>query len=178
MIIDIVVILLALFATIRGLRMGLIVGICSYLALIVGLAAGIKLSAVVANLIGTEANITGKWMPFVCFLIIFALVALLVRLLSSWVQKLSEKLSLGIVNRIGGVLFFVLIYLSAIAILLFYVNQLQLLPQRQVEKSVTFPYIKLLGTYAVDALGNIIPTFKNMFKELELFFETASQKIK
>lgn len=157
--------------------MGLIVGVCSYLAFIVGLAAAIKLSAVVAGRIGTAANLTGRWVPFICFLLIFLLVALLVRALSAGVQKLTEKLMLGIFNRIGGVLFFVLIYLSAIAILLFYINQLHLLPESQVQSSVTYPFIKVLGQYAVDALGYIIPAFKNMFEELKLFFETASLKI-
>ncbi len=177
MVIDIVVIVFAVLAVFRGLRMGLIVGVCSYLGLIVGLAAAIKLSAVVAAQIGTAANLTGRWVPFVCFLLIFILVALLVRTLSGVVQKITEKLMLGFINRVGGALFFVLIYLSAIAILLFYINQLHLLPENWVQSSLSYPLIKILGQYAIEAMGYIIPAFRNMFEELTTFFETASHKI-
>lgn len=178
MIIDIIVIVFAILAAIRGFRKGLIVGICSYLAIIVGLAAAMKLSSVFAEKIGTSANLTGRWVPFVAFLLIFALAALLVRTLSGIIHKITEKLMLGIFNRIGGIVFFVLIYLSAIAILLFYITQLHLMPESQAQASVTYPYIKILGEYAIDGLGSVIPVFKNMFGELELFFETAAHKVK
>ena len=157
--------------------MGLIVGVCSYLALMVGLAAAIKLSAVVATQIGTAANLTGRWVPFICFLLIFILVALLVRTLSAVIQKLTEKIVPGFIIRIGGALFFMLIYLSGIALLLFYVDQMHLLPESQIQGSVTYPFIKVLGPYAVDSLGYIIPAFQNMFKDLQLFFETASHTL-
>ncbi len=178
MIIDIIIIILAVLAAIRGLRMGLIAGVCSYVALIVGLAAAMKFSAVVAEKIGTAANVAGKWVPFVCFLLIFSLVTLLIRTVSSTVQKLTETLMLGIFNRVGGVVFFVLIYLSAIAILLFYVTKMNLIAENYFEISATYPFVKVLGEHAVNALGYIVPVFKNMFHDLELFFEAAAQKVK
>lgn len=178
MVLDIIIVIFAVLAAIRGLRKGLIAGVCSYLALIVGLAAAMKLSAVVAEKIGTAANLTGKWIPFLSFLLVFAFVVLLIRGLSNLMQRVSEKLMLGIFNRLGGVVFFVLIYLSAIALLLFYLTQLHFMPQSQIASSVTYPFVIALGEYAVNALGAIIPAFKNMFTELQLFFETAAQKMK
>ncbi|MFT4093133.1 MAG: CvpA family protein [Niabella sp.] len=177
MIIDVIVAVLAILAAIRGFRKGFIVGICSYLALIIGLAAAMKLSAVFAARIGAAANLTGKWVPFVSFLVVFALVALLVRTLSAFVSRLTEKMMLGIFNKLGGIVFFVLIYLSAFAILLFYIKQLQLLPQGQIASSATYPVINMLGAYAVNALGYIIPAFKDLFVQLENFFGQAAQQV-
>lgn len=177
MIIDIIVIIFAILAAIRGFRKGFIVGVCSYLAIIIGLAAAMKLSSVFAEKIGTTANLTGRWVPFVTFLLIFAIVALLVRTLSNMIHKITEKLMLGLFNRVGGIVFFMLIYLSAIAILFFYITQLHLLPDSQAQSSVTYPFIKVLGQYAIDGLGTIIPAFKNMFRELEHFFEVTAPQI-
>jgi len=50
LVIDIIVIIIGVLAAIRGLRQGLIVGVCSFLAIIVGLAAAMKLSSVFARL--------------------------------------------------------------------------------------------------------------------------------
>jgi Uncharacterized membrane protein, required for colicin V production len=177
LVIDIIVIIIGVLAAIRGLRQGLIVGVCSFLAIIVGLAAAMKLSSVFAEKIGSAANLTGRWVPFVAFLLVFAVVALLVRSLSSIVHNVSEKLFLGIFNRLGGMVFFVLIYLTPVAILLFYITQLKLLSASYIEASFTYPFLKSLGSFTIESLGSIIPAFKNMFSALEQFFESAAHRI-
>jgi membrane protein required for colicin V production len=42
--------------------------------------------------------------------------------------------------------------------------------------SIVYPYIKPLGPKFINALGYILPFFKNMFTELEVFFEGIAQK--
>ena len=51
MIIDIIVVIILILAAIKGFRQGLIVALFSVIAFIVGLAAAIKLSVVVAGLL-------------------------------------------------------------------------------------------------------------------------------
>ena len=70
MLIDSTVTLLLLWAVIKGWRKGLIVAVFSVFAFIIGLAAALKLSVVVAHKIGSDGN---KWMPFLAFFLIFIL---------------------------------------------------------------------------------------------------------
>ena len=64
MIIDIIVAVILILAIIKGYRQGLIVAFFSLIAFIVGLAAALKLSVVVAGYIGKAVNVSDKWLQF------------------------------------------------------------------------------------------------------------------
>ena len=46
-----------------------------------------------------------------------------------------------------------------------------------VHASQTYPYVQLWGPVVIDGFGKIIPVFKDMFTELESFFESIGNKI-
>ena len=71
MLIDLVFAVLVFFACIKGLRKGLIIALFSVVAFIVGLAAALKLSAVVANKLSENLEVSGKWLPVISFTVVF-----------------------------------------------------------------------------------------------------------
>ena len=87
MIIDIIVAMILILAVIKGFRQGLIVALFSVIAFIVGLAAAMKLSVVVAGYIGKAVNVSDKWLPIISFAVVFLIVVLLVRLGAKFIQK-------------------------------------------------------------------------------------------
>lgn len=170
MIIDLVFAVLVCLAVFKGYRKGLIVGLFSYLALVIGLAAAMKLSSVVAGKIGTIVKLSDKWLPVVAFLVVLIGVILLVRWLAKLLQFSVEKIMLGWVNRLGGMVLFTMLYLAVFSILLFYLNQLHLLPANTVKDSTTFGFTQSFGKRAIDTIGFLIPAFRNLFGQLEQFF--------
>ena len=176
MFIDVVCLLLLLWATFKGLRTGFIVGLFSFLAFIIGLAAALKLSTLAAEYIGANTPIGERWIPFIAFAAVFLIVVLLVRLGAKALEGVLRVAMLGWLNRLGGVLLYVLLYLFVFSIILFYAEQLLLIKEEAMNNSVVYPYIKPLGPKFINALGYILPFFKNMFSELELFFEGMAQK--
>jgi len=103
MVIDIIFVILMVLALIQGYRRGLIVAVFSLISIIVGLAAAIKLSAVVANYLGHSVKVSDKWLPVISFAIVFIVVVLLMRLGAKAIQKLTEAMLLGWANRLGGI---------------------------------------------------------------------------
>ncbi|WP_300602749.1 CvpA family protein [Niabella sp.] len=170
MIIDLVFAVLVCLALLKGYRKGLIVGLFSYLALVIGLAAAMKLSSVVAGKIGTIVKLSDKWLPVVAFLVVLVGVILLVRWLAKLLQFSVEKIMLGWANRLGGMVLFTMLYLAVFSILLFYLNQLHLLPANTVKDSATFGFTQSFGKRAMDTIGLLIPAFRNLFEQLEQFF--------
>jgi len=83
---------------------------------------------------------------------------------------------LGWLNRIGGIVFYSLLYLFILSIILFYAEQLKIIKPETFEASSTYSYIKPVGPKMVNALGLILPFFKNMFAELEHFFGGLSKR--
>jgi membrane protein required for colicin V production len=177
MIIDIIVVIILILAAIKGFRQGLIVALFSVIAFIVGLAAAIKLSVVVAGYIGKAVNVSDKWLPIISFAVVFLIVVILVRLGAKFIQKSVELAMLGWINRLGGILLYAALYMLIFSILLFYAEQLSLIKPGTIKESVTYEYIQPWGPKLMDGLGKIIPVFKGMFEDLEDFFDGVSKQV-
>ena len=174
MFIDIVVVVILVMALFKGLRKGFILAIFSFLAFIIGLAAAIKLSAMAAAYLGDNLNISQRWLPFIAFLLVFLIVVFLVRLGAKALEGVISMVMLGWANKLGGVLFFALLYLFIFSILLFYATQLSLINSETTTASLTYSYLQPLGPKVIEGLGIVFPFFKNMFAELLQFFEGVS----
>lgn len=177
MIIDIIVAIVLILAVIKGYRQGLIVALFSAIAFIIGLAAALKLSAVVADHLGKAVKVSDKWLPIISFAVVFLIVVLLVRLGAKFIQKTVEFAMLGWLNRLGGILLYAGLYILIFSILLFYADQLGFMKPETKTGSVTYNYIQPWGPKLMDGLGKIIPIFKGMFNDLEEFFDSVSKQV-
>ena len=101
MLLDIIFAVLIVFAVLKGYQRGLIIGLFSLIAVIIGLAAAMKLSVVIADYLGKAVNISDKWMPVVSFAVVFLLVILLIRLGAKLIEKTVEMAMMGWLNKIG-----------------------------------------------------------------------------
>jgi membrane protein required for colicin V production len=63
------------------------------------------------------------------------------------------------------------------SVILFYAEQVKLVQQETIEKSVTWSYIQPLGPKVINGFASVIPVFKGMFTELQDFFDGVAQKI-
>src|SRR5215212_75124 len=99
MFIDIIALILLVWASFKGLRNGLVVGVFSFLAFIIGLAAALKLSIVAANYLGSNTNIGERWLPFIAFALVFFIVVLLVRLGAKAIEGALRLAMLGWLNK-------------------------------------------------------------------------------
>jgi membrane protein required for colicin V production len=177
MIIDIIFAVLIVLAVIKGYSRGLIVGLFSLVAIIVGLAAAMKLSAVVAGYIGKAVNISDKWLPVVSFIVVFIVVLLLIRLGANAIEKVVEVAMLGWLNKLGGIILYVAIYTTVFSVLLFYSEQLRIIQPDTINKSVTYSFIQPWGPKAINSLATVLPFFRDMFGELERFFDGVAKDI-
>jgi membrane protein required for colicin V production len=169
-----VVIILALF---KGYQRGLIVGLFSLLAVIIGLAAAMKLSTVAAIYISKAVKISQEWLPIISFAIVFILVVLLIRLGANAIERTVEVVMLGWLNKLGGILLYTIIYTIVFSVLLFYAEQIKLLKPETIQQSAVYSFVQPWGPKAINGVGAVIPLFKNMFGELEHFFDGIAKDI-
>lgn len=177
MILDIIFAFIIVLAIIKGYQRGLIVGLFSLVAVIIGLAAAIKLSAVVAGYIGNAVKISEQWLPVISFAVVFIIVVLLIRLGANAIERVVEVVMLGWINKIGGIILYAAIYIIVFSILLFYAEQLKLLQPETTRQSVTYSFVQPWGPKAINAIGSVIPFFKDMFEDLKNFFGGISKNI-
>jgi membrane protein required for colicin V production len=177
MFLDIVLLIILVFAIIKGYQRGLIVGVFSFIAIIIGLAAALKLSALAAGYIGNSVNLPGAWLPVISFAVVFIIVVLLVRLGANMIQRTVEFSMLGWVNRLGGIIFYLAIFVVVYSIVLFYADQVHLINDDAKQKSVSYTYVQPWGPGIINSMGSVVPFFKGMFSELQNFFDGVAQKI-
>lgn len=177
MIIDIVFAVLMVLAIFKGMSRGIIVALFSFLAIIIGLAAALKLSASVASVIGNTARISFKWLPFISFILVMVAVAFIVRILAGLVKKSFQLLLLGWIDSIGGIIFYMLIYTLVYSVTLFFADKVHLINIAQTDASKVYSFIKPVGPKVIDSIGTIIPFFKDIFHDLEIFFESVGKAI-
>jgi len=158
------------------MRKGLIVAVFSFLAFIIGLAAALKLSTAMAAYIGENVAVSQRWLPFLAFIIVFIIVALLIRMGAKLLQGAVQMVMLGWLNRIGGAVFYILIYFFIFSILLFYATQLNLIKPATTAASLTYGFIEPFGPKVIEILGDVIPFFRDMFDELLRFFDGVADK--
>ncbi|HVG41271.1 MAG TPA: CvpA family protein, partial [Chitinophagaceae bacterium] len=170
------VFILLMVAAFRGLRKGLVIAVFSLLAFIVGLAAAMKLSAVAAQYIGRSVSISERWLPVVAFIVVFLIVVFLVRLWAKVVERVLHFAMLGWFNKVGGIVFYALLYIFIFSIVLFYANGLGIIKKDTIQASHTYGYILPLAPKVIEGLGLVIPFFKNMFADLGGFFENVLPK--
>lgn len=177
MFLDILLLIILVLAIIKGYQRGLIVGIFSFVAVIIGLAAAMKLSAVAADYIGSAVKVSDRWLPVISFIVVFIVVVLLVRLGANLIQKTVEFSMLGWVNRLGGMLFYAAIYIIVYSVVLFYAEQVKLVQPATIDQSATYAYVQPWGPMAVNTFASVVPIFKDMFAELSSFFDGVAHNI-
>lgn len=174
MVIDLLFAIIVVFAVIKGYQRGLIVGLFSLVAVIIGLAAALKLSATVATHLEGAINVSKEWLPFISFALVFLVVILLIRLGAKLVEGTVKIAMLGWLNRLGGILLFLVIYTLVFSVVLFYAVQMDFLKTGTVAQSATYDFIGPLGPKVINTFASLVPWFKDMFAELQEFFGNFS----
>ncbi len=177
MLVDVIFIILLIVAVVKGYSNGLIIAVFSLLALIIGIAAALKLSLVAANWLKDAIHVAAKWLPVIAFAVVFILVVLAVRLGAKALEKTAELVMLGWANKLGGIILYVVLYTLIFSVVLFYATKVGVLSNETIAASKTYDYIIPWAPKAMNALGALIPVFKDMFHQLEEFFAGISGKI-
>ncbi len=177
MLIDILFCIVLVLALWRGYKQGLILGIFSLLAIFIGLAAAIKLSVIAAAYIERSGKISGPWIPVVSFILVFIAVMILVWLAVKAIESSIKLVMLGWLNRLGGMVCFVIIYTLIFSIFLFYAEKMKWFGPDAIHESKIYSYIAPWGPRAIDWLGQLIPWFRDMFRQLEDFFGNLSHQL-
>ncbi len=178
MLIDILYLGFLLFAVFKGYSKGFVVAVFSFLAIFIGLAAALKLSAAVAEWLGRSTNMGERLLPILAFGLVMLAVGLLVRISAVVIEKSLQLVMLGFINKLAGILLYLLLYTLVFSILLYFGQKVFLFTDETIADSYFFDFVQPWGPKAISLLGDMIPLFKNMFEQLENFFGRVAGKSK
>lgn len=177
MMIDIVFLVILAMAAFKGFRQGLVLAAFSFAAFFIGLAAAIKLSAVVAVWLEESFQKPSAWWPFLAFALVLLLVSGLVRAAASVISRTLDLVMLGWINKLGGFLLYAIMYILIFSVVLFYYDQMMHIAADTKESSFVYSYIEPWGEWTMNALGKWIPQLKDVFQDMERFFEKVGKDL-
>jgi len=102
---DIIIGIILIIFALGGLKNGIIREAFSLVAFIIGIYGAMRLSDQVGKWLGEIINVSPEWMSVISFIIVFIALALLISWLGGLLANLVESLSLGFIDKIGGVVF-------------------------------------------------------------------------
>lgn len=178
MIIDAIFIILIILSVIKGLRNGFVVAVFSFLAIIIGLAAAMKLSTAVAGWLKDSTSISAAWLPFLSFALVMVGVVFLIRLGAKLIESAMRMVMLGWLNKLSGIVLYAALYITIYSVVLFYADKLHWLKRETFLDSRSYAFVQPWGPKAIEIFASLIPWFKGMFEELSHFFEGIPDKVK
>lgn len=170
MIIDLVTLVLIAAAFFKGMSRGLIFSAFSLASLFVGMVAALRFSATVAQWLSGIEGIPLRWIPFIAFLLVFALAQWAVKMAGKLIATTADAVMLGDVDKAGGVLLYIFMYGITYSIILFYLQLLGIPDKATVDASLTYPWIAPWAPGALEWLKEIFPFMGDMLRVFQDFF--------
>lgn len=177
MIIDLLFLIVLLVFMLRGYRKGLILSLFSVVAIFIGIAAALKLSGSVAERLFDADSSWSRWAPLLSYVIVFFIVIWLVKIAGTLLQKSFEAVTLGWVNRLTGALLHGFLVCFVFSTLLWLLAQMGVLHPEAQSHSRVFSLLTPLAPALFDWVGKVIPLLREVFQDLEHFFDHLNEKL-
>ncbi len=119
--VDIVLIIPIGYFAFKGFKNGFIIEVCTLLALLVGIYAGIHFSDGTANLLKEKWSFDSPYLPTIAFTLTFLAIGAMVYFGGKFLEKVVDISGLSIVNKLLGVAFAIIkaLYLLSVVLVIF-----------------------------------------------------------
>lgn len=168
---DIVLALPLAYGIFQGFRKGLLQEVVSVIALVLGFVLGLKLLTLAIPVVQEFIGKAHGFLPFISFLLIFALIILGVRLLGLGLKKILHLTPLGMFDNILGGALGGLKWCLAISLLLYVASLADLgISPATAQTSVIYPFFLKATPVALDGLSLLLPFVKTLFTTFKDLF--------
>jgi membrane protein required for colicin V production len=144
--IDIILGLILLFSAIGGYKNGLITEVVSLAALILGIWGAIHFSNITTELLIKYFDLKSDNLNLISFGVTFIVIVILVHIVGSVINNMFDVGTLGVVNKLGGMVFGLLrsiLFLSIVLMVFDKIdNDIQILPENVKAKSRMYEPIR------------------------------------
>lgn len=144
--IDIIIGILLILSAIGGFKRGLVVEVASLAALILGIWGAIHFSGITTDLLIKYFDLKTDYLNIISFVITFIVIVILVHIVGNVISNLVDTAGLGIVNKLGGMVFGVLRAILFLSILLIVFDKIdedvQIIPENAKDNSSMYEPIK------------------------------------
>lgn len=167
--VDVVFLVLFGLAAVKGFMKGFIIEIFSFIAFFLGLFVAIQFTSPISAKYFGDSEFKSL-IAIGIFAFLFLGLTLVINLSAKVLKKAVDLTFLGTFDNILGGLTAVFKWALIISVILWILQSVGLTFQsEQIESSLIFPYIVIIGPTAFELVSNILPVFKDVFDSLDSF---------
>ena len=158
--IDLIVIVVLLYAFLKGFSNGLVNELASFLGLLIGAIISYSFSDDLSKIIDDYVEIDGQILNILSFILLFILTSFLFTIAGKYMTKLIKYISLGTINRLLGGIFSslkFLIIIVSVSMVINYFSELlaiEIISSDQKNKSTVYPILISIGDLLLEVLNN------------------------
>jgi len=166
-IIDIIIIVPLVIGAYSGYRKGFIMEVVSLLALILAVIGGFHFLHWGISLLHEHFNLSGRFMPVLSFILIFAAIVLVVNLVGKILKKVAQMAFLGGLDKVVGAILGgpKWVFFLSLVVWAFQVFGVEI-PEHLQEKSLFYSYIIGLAPATVEIFSYLIPASANLLDKI------------
>jgi membrane protein required for colicin V production len=162
--IDIIIVILFILSAISGARKGFIYEFASLFGLIAGVWGAIKFSGATRDFLQYRLNIDNNYVQIIAFVITFLIIVILVHIIAKAIEKAVESVSLGVVNRIFGVVLALFKSAFILGVLFLLIQRIDdaipVIPEKAVKESKLYEPLRNVAVYSFPFLKGIYDDLK------------------
>lgn len=167
--IDVLLLIPIGYGVYKGFKNGFIIEICTLLALLVGIYAGINFSDGTANLLRSNWNVNSEYLPVISFTLTFLAVGAAVFFGGKMLEKVVDVANLTPLNKFLGILFALIkmCYILSVFIVLLesYDEKGDFIPETTKEESMLYGPVKNISLKTIPRIQESTIFLTNYFKE-------------
>lgn len=152
--VDIVVVVSLIYSMYNGFSKGLIISLASLAGLVLGVWGAVQFSGITGTYLSEHFDVQ---IPILSFAVTFIAILFGVYFLGKLVEKVVDILSLGFLNKIGGLLFNGIKMSLILAVVFILVNQVntkfQLFDTARITSAYSYPYFKIMEENLMPLIG-------------------------
>lgn len=161
---DILLIVVFIIGCYAGYKDGFLMGVFSFLALVLGVLGAFKLMGLAIIYLTDWFDISERILPYVAFAVVFLAIVIAVRLLGNLIRLSIDKTFLGRLDQLAGAVLGFFKTLFVLSILVWITDALNFsLSGRWAEDSLFLPYIINFAPKLTGWISEWLPFFKNIF---------------
>lgn len=168
---DIILLALLTWYGFKGYRKGIVQVLFAAIAMIVATLGALKLSGKLSGYFFQKDSDISPWLPVLSFILVFAAILFFVYLISKTVDSSLKKIRLGWLNRLAGMVLYILIISFVFSTVLWIGDKVNLIKPETKSASVTYPLIAPIAPKGFELLGGLLPFVKSSYSELDMLFD-------
>jgi membrane protein required for colicin V production len=149
MLIDVIALALLCIAINKGIKHGFIKAVISFFIVGIGLWAALKFSSFTTGFLQKNFSVNNHWLPLIAFILVFIGSMSFIKLTAGFTEKLAIFFMIEWLNKLAGILVYLLLYISCYSIILFYLQQLQFIQPNTLQQSYSYAHLQNWGNYII-----------------------------